>query len=314
MLSLRLCRWVSFYQWFFTLYNSGQLVYWSGCVPTNQDDGDVMKVGDTFADTDFVFTCAQSEEGVMSYEAIACVDAHGKRMQLGEMRKLSNGTVILHCNIYGGAVKKVVERAAGCYFNETIYGEDELWVEPLRNGKPDKTFKKKVKFTKVKFDENGSQLSGRLMQCFRPHFSYYESQVIGCAVGRVGVRFDDIIELSGKHFRCVQEDEGILKLNPVGIDEMSCKMDNQTYSHLANWTDTSRAAQMSCMYGHLKKTGCLVAERSIPIGQEVQISNGCVFLCHPQTNVYICDRKLGNWTIEESGGLEKPAAPRKFSL
>ncbi|KIH45909.1 hypothetical protein ANCDUO_24041 [Ancylostoma duodenale] len=74
-----------------------------------------MKVGDTFADTDFVFTCAQSEEGVMSYEAIACVDAHGKRMQLGEMRKLSNGTVILHCNIYGGAVKKVVERGTSLH-------------------------------------------------------------------------------------------------------------------------------------------------------------------------------------------------------
>lgn len=29
-----------------------------------------MKVGDTFADTDFVFSCAESEEGVMSYEAV----------------------------------------------------------------------------------------------------------------------------------------------------------------------------------------------------------------------------------------------------
>ncbi|KAK6740423.1 hypothetical protein RB195_008717 [Necator americanus] len=145
------------------------------------------------------------------------------------------------------------------------------------------------------------------MECFRPHFSYYESNVIGCAIGNVGLRFDDIIELNaGKYFKCTQDDDGNLELLSVERDEMSCKMDNQTYAHLSNWTDDSRAAKMSCMYGHLKKMGCFIADRFLPIGQEVRMSNDCIFLCHPQTNVYICDRKLGNWTIEEDGDEQKP--------
>nr|CDJ82363.1 Hypothetical protein CBG16593 [Haemonchus contortus] len=81
-----------------------------GCVPTNRDDGALLKVGERFIGTDFVFACEESEDGVISYDAVACVDMLGKEMMLGEMRKLANGTVVLHCNIYGGALKKVVER------------------------------------------------------------------------------------------------------------------------------------------------------------------------------------------------------------
>lgn len=50
--------------------------------------------------------------------------------------------------------------AAGCYFNETIYPEEEKWVEPQVN-------------------PNDTSIDGRLMQCFRPHYSYYESHVVG---------------------------------------------------------------------------------------------------------------------------------------
>ncbi|VDK45462.1 unnamed protein product [Cylicostephanus goldi] len=152
------------------------------------DDGEVLKVGGTFADKDFEFACQQSEDGVLSYEAVACVDAHGQRMQLGEMRKLANGTVILHCNLYGGALKKVVERAAGCYYNETIYGEDEKWIEPLINENPTRRYKK-VKPIKAKLSGNTSELTGRLMECFRPHYSYYESHLIGkCLVNFLETR------------------------------------------------------------------------------------------------------------------------------
>ncbi|KHJ93305.1 hypothetical protein OESDEN_06783 [Oesophagostomum dentatum] len=98
------------FQYIFQGKNATPKIVPLGCVPTNKDSGNVLKVGETFSDNDFVYACAESEDGIMSYEAIACVDGNGKRMQLGELRKLSNGTIILHCNIYGGALKKVVER------------------------------------------------------------------------------------------------------------------------------------------------------------------------------------------------------------
>ncbi|PIO73461.1 hypothetical protein TELCIR_04568 [Teladorsagia circumcincta] len=131
---------------------------------------------------------------------------YGKEMMLGEMRKLGNGTVILHCNIYGGALKKVVERAAGCFFNDTIYGEDQLWIEPLIN---ENRMSKNKKQKKISPTLNATQLTGRLMECFRPHHSYYESHVIGCAIGRIGVRFDEFVELDlGKYAQCEQDDTG----------------------------------------------------------------------------------------------------------
>ncbi|CAJ0599380.1 unnamed protein product [Cylicocyclus nassatus] len=288
------------FQYIFEGRNATAKIVPVGCVPSNQDDGEVLKVGGTFADKDFEFACQQSEDGVLSYEAVACVDAHGKRMQLGEMRKLANGTVILHCNLYGGALKKVVERAAGCYYNETIYGEDEKWIEPLIDDKSMRRYKK-VKPIKAKLSGNTSELTGRLMECFRPHYSYYESHLIGCAVGNIGIRFEETMELgNGKILRCVQDEEGVIKLVNVELDELSCKLDNQTYAHLAKWKDEGRAAEMQCSYGHLKKTGCIMSGKSYGIGQEVQLTNGCIFLCHPQSNVYICDQHIGNWTVEET--------------
>lgn len=276
-----------------------------GCVPSNRVDGEVLKVGGRFSGTDFVYACEESEDGVMSYDAVACVDALGKEMMLGEMRKLSNGTVILHCNIYGGALKKVVERAAGCYFNETIYNEDQLWIEPLIS---EKRMRKNKKLRKMPSTMNTTELTGRMMECFRPHHSYYESHVIGCAIGRVGVRFDEFVELQGGSYaQCEQDDSGNVKLQPVQLEDLSCMMGNQTYSHLSKWTDDTRGAEMTCRYGTLQKTGCLVDGRPFVIGQELRLSNGCTFMCHPQSNVYVCDEKLGNWTIDENQVQRSPA-------
>lgn len=53
--------------------------------------------------------------------------------------------------------------------------------------------------------------------------------------------------------------------------------------------------------------GCLVDGRPFVIGQELRLSNGCTFMCHPQSNVYVCDEKLGNWTIDENQVQRSPA-------
>ncbi|KAK5983730.1 hypothetical protein GCK32_007659 [Trichostrongylus colubriformis] len=275
-----------------------------GCVPTNRDDGALLEVGKRFIDTDFVFACEENEDGVMSYDAVACVDMYGKEMMLGEMRKLTNGTVILHCNIYGGALKKVVERAAGCFFNDTIYGEDQQWIEPLIN---EKRMRKNMKQKKMPSNGNGTQLTGRLMECFRPHHSYYESHVIGCAISRVGVRFDEFIDLGGGNYaQCEQDDTGNVKLRSVQLNDLSCTQNNQTYAHLSIWTDEERGARMTCNYGNLQKIGCYFDGRLYGIGQELPLINGCMFLCHPQSNVYVCDQRLGNWTVQENRVLQRP--------
>lgn len=81
-----------------------------GCAPTNVDGDNYLKPGERTFQHDFVFSCEEGEDGVLNYEAIACIDTQGEIMHPGETRSLSNGTVILHCNLYGGALKKVVER------------------------------------------------------------------------------------------------------------------------------------------------------------------------------------------------------------
>ncbi|VDL73513.1 unnamed protein product [Nippostrongylus brasiliensis] len=219
-------------------------------------------------------------------------------MMLGEVRKLSSGTVILHCNIYGGALKKVVERAAGCYFNETIYGDDQLWIEPLVN---EMRMRKNKMLRKVQSPSNATELTGRLMECFRPHYSYYESHVIGCAVGRRGVRFDDFIQLGGGEYaQCEQDDTGNVRLRRVQLQDLSCALNNRTFNHLSKWRDEEIGAEMVCSFGNIKKIGCVIGGRTFSIGQELRLSNGCVFVCHPFNNVYMCDQRLGNWTVEES--------------
>ncbi|KAK6039990.1 hypothetical protein COOONC_22505 [Cooperia oncophora] len=286
------------FQYVFEGKNAKPKIMPLGCVPTNRNDGDLLEVGKRFTDTDCCVCMAnESEDGVISYDACSCVDMFGKEMMLGEMRKLANGTVILHCNIYGGALKKVVERAAGCFFNDTIYGEEQLWIEPLIN---EKRMRKNKKPKKMSSNANATQLTGRLMECFRPHHSYYESHVIGmsfkycrrlCHCDALCVlRFDEFVQLSvGRYAQCEQDDTGNVKLRPI----YRVRTTTKTYTHLSTWTDTERGARFTCNYGNVQKIGCFFNGRSFGIGQELPLTNGCTFLCHPQSNVYVCDQRLG---------------------
>ncbi|CAB3403133.1 unnamed protein product [Caenorhabditis bovis] len=268
-----------------------------GCVPTNVDDGEMLKAGEQHQEHDFVFSCEQGADGVLNYEAIACVDAFGTIMYPGETRRLSNGTVVLHCNIFGGALKKVVERAAGCYFNETIFGEEEKWVERVKNTN----------------DTNG--MDGRLMQCFRPHYSYFESHVVGCVIGRLGILIGEFgLKPDGTYAKCVENELGNVRLVPASIDDLACKLDNVTHAHDTQWTDERRSAIMRCTYGHIVKTQCVIDGEIVPIGQEIPISRGCVFLCHPQTNVYICDDKLKEFKIVDKSSLSEMKTKAKSKL
>lgn len=158
------------------------------------------------------------------------------------------------------------------------------------------------------------------MQCFRPHNNYFESHIIGkkgpeaknfpgCAIGKLGIRLEEFAQLADTSFvQCRETELGAVALHPVSVDgifdqrpprtaisALSCRLDNRTFPHDAKWEDGQRAARMHCSFGHLLKTGCLLDGQEVPIGQELNISNGCVFLCHPKSSVYICDTKLGDY-------------------
>ncbi|PAV62779.1 hypothetical protein WR25_23412 [Diploscapter pachys] len=201
-----------------------------GCVPSNTENGKVLDIGERFHGHDFIFSCEQGEDGVLNYEAVACVDAFGVEMHPGETRRLSNGTVVLHCNIFGGALKKVVERTAGCYYNETIYGEEVTWVEPLSTEVFHRRRNTGVSKMRMYSDKGEDKLSaegdnvsalmtGKLMQCFRPHYSYYESHVIGCVIGRLGLLIDQYAEVDdGSYVKCVESELGFVQLQTAKFD------------------------------------------------------------------------------------------------
>lgn len=41
-----------------------------GCVPSNSEDGRMIRAGERVRDHDFVFSCEENDEDILSYEAI----------------------------------------------------------------------------------------------------------------------------------------------------------------------------------------------------------------------------------------------------
>lgn len=113
------------------------------------------------------------------------------------------------------------------------------------------------------------------------------------------------------------------------ITDLSCALDDKKYEHNETWFDEGRAAVLTCLYREIIKLGqcfkfciekkhiccsfsvfnkhkvncyiaeCRIGNETVAIGQIVEIDNGCSFACHPQANLYLCDKKLGNFTVIE---------------
>ncbi|KAF8358431.1 hypothetical protein PRIPAC_93426 [Pristionchus pacificus] len=268
-----------------------------GCVPSNQPDGRLLNVGEATRQHEFIFSCQQDAHGVISYDATACIDPLGNEMKIGDSRRLSNGTVIMHCAISGGVLKKVVEKASGCFFNNTLYGEDETWVEQIGEDSEEQVFmfrettRPKLGRRQAVFVE--PKLRGRLMQCFRPHYNFFESQLIGCVVGKFGIRIDEYAQIEpGVFVKCFEKESGGVGIKIIDRDELSCKMGNSTVPEGYVWIDTPRAAEFTCSSGNVVKKSCVLGSERIPLGKEVRLKNECVFVCHPGTNLYMCDKML----------------------
>ncbi|GMT17542.1 hypothetical protein PFISCL1PPCAC_8839, partial [Pristionchus fissidentatus] len=268
-----------------------------GCVPSNQPDGRSLSIGESTRQHEFVFGCQQDAHGVISYDATACIDPLGNEMKVGESRRLSNGTVVLHCTISNGVVKKVIEKASGCFFNDTLYGEDETWIEPIQPSLEDQVFMfretNRPKLGRRQAVIVEPKLRGRLMQCFRPHYNFFESQLIGCVVGKFGIRIDEYAQIEpGIYVKCVERESGGVGVKVVDRDDLSCRMGNATVPEGYVWVDTLRGAEFTCSSGNIVKKSCVLGSERIPLGKEVRLKNECVFVCHPGTNMYMCDKVI----------------------
>uniref|UniRef100_A0A0N5AY81 Polyprotein n=1 Tax=Syphacia muris TaxID=451379 RepID=A0A0N5AY81_9BILA len=260
-----------------------------GCVPTNTNDGMMIKIGDTYNETDFQYVCAESEDGIVSYEATACIDPKGEVMKIGDSIIMREGTILLSCQLNGGVIKKIVQQCqlliavSGCLHNDTLYGESETWTEPL----------------KVTMRKQSSLMTAVLMQCFRPHYSYFESQIAGCVAGDVEIPLHSYDCVNGQYVHCVELSGGGIDLLEINDTDLSCVLDEKVFAHNQTWFDEERSVVLMCLYREIVKIECRVNNETVAIGQMVDIDNGCTFVCHPQSNVYMCDKKLGNFTIVE---------------
>ncbi|VDD85905.1 unnamed protein product [Enterobius vermicularis] len=240
-------------------------IYPAGCVPSNTNDGEMIKIGATYNETDFQYVCAESEDGIVSYEATdtavkklysmrlqygyiciqfkACIDPDGEIMKIGEAITMRDGTLLLACQLHGGVIKKTVQQFAfgisGCLHNDTLYGESETWVEPL----------------KVIMKKQNSLMTAVLMQCFRPHYSYFEAQIAGCVAGDTEIPLHSYEYIDGQYVHCVELDSGELDLVKIKESDLSCALDDKKYEHNETWFDEGRAAVLTCLYREIIKLG-----------------------------------------------------------
>ncbi|CAJ0942317.1 unnamed protein product, partial [Mesorhabditis belari] len=274
-----------------------------GCVPTNSETGTVLAINETLQNTDFLYLCKQDEDGVVNWEAMGCFSRDGRLLKIGQARVLDNGTTIEKCDIgSSGAVAKSVETAAGCFGKSAVYFDGADWIQEIENRKKD------------------DMLEGVWMKCFRPHNGYYESHVIGCASDTLLVATGDTAEISGGRFvRCVERSKDVVEFVTVDKSELSCQHENATIEHGSSWNDTSRAAILLCQNTQVIKTACLLNGEVLDLGQEVTITLGepdnCVFLCHEQSNAYVCPKKIAEYKIvEDTEELATTLSPTQSTI
>uniref|UniRef100_A0A8R1DFM2 Abnormal cell migration protein 18-like fibronectin type I domain-containing protein n=1 Tax=Caenorhabditis japonica TaxID=281687 RepID=A0A8R1DFM2_CAEJA len=245
-----------------------------GCSPTNDnDDENYLKAGEKITKHDFVFKCHESQDGKLDYESVACIDPFGQAMKPGEKRMLSNGTIVLSCKVVGTSLKKVYERATGCFYNGIIYSDEETWVEPVK-------------------DSPDNSIDGLVKTCFNVRMSFHEVHTIGCAIGSTQILQGEVGKLpNGTFMKCVQYQDEHWMLKSVDDIDMSCQYENHTLPHDSLFADSDKFSIIQCLYGSTKKIGCVLKDKSVEVGKMAVLSNDCVLICAPTDTVYGC-RKI----------------------
>ncbi|VDM48995.1 unnamed protein product [Toxocara canis] len=251
-------------------------------------NGSTIKIGTKFNESELQYMCLRSDDGIVSYEAIACISATGDIMKPGEAITLRNNTLLLSCQLTRGVVKRILQQLSGCFYNGTHYAESERWVEPIKNNS-------------CHID---SPMTGVLMKCFRPHYSFFEAQIAGCVAGDVSIPINSYGVLENRFVYCAELNGHGMQLIWVDESEVMCSFDGKTFYHNETWFDEERAAWLKCRFRNVYKNECVIRNETIAIGEIVKLDNGCSFSCHPQRNVYICDKKIADFNVIEKDESE----------
>ncbi|CAO4384296.1 unnamed protein product [Caenorhabditis nigoni] len=141
------------------------------------------------------------------------------------------------------------------------------------------------------------------MTCYKSESGYFEKNVAGCILQSEVVQYimlNQTWELAENIFKkCVETELGKVDLISVEKFEDTCNLNGVTYQR-GQWFDKQRGANLRCAFGKVEKDSCEIGGVLVWLNHEVKLSNGCTFLCHPQTNIYNCDAPLHEMKISRA--------------
>ncbi|KAF1746508.1 hypothetical protein GCK72_022964 [Caenorhabditis remanei] len=187
---------------------------------------------------------------------------------------------MISCYNFNGALQRVSHALSGCFYNGTVYPIGGRWLEPNPG--------------------NFSTIM-RSMTCYKSENGYYEKKVAGCDWMNLNLTSE---YMENKYQKCIEVEPGKVDIVPVEKLENECTVDGKTFS--GTWFNRKRGAILSCWNGKIHKNSCDIGGKIVWINNEVKLSNGCTFLCHPQTNVYSCDSPLQEFEITKDTSTALP--------
>ncbi|CAL2048715.1 unnamed protein product [Caenorhabditis brenneri] len=231
----------------------------------------------------FYWRCAESKvNGSVNFEPSSCIgdltDPQNSKIEVGQSRKYVNDSIVVYCDMFNGRIQRVSEPIYGCFHNGTVFKPGQTWRE----------------FTP------GRSVHKR-MECYRAESGYYEVKLSGCEWDDEkcshSIPFKSLLYYPyGSFAKCIETENGNVELKFVDESEDTCELDGVIQKQ-GGWLDERRGANLKCYYGKVEKSSCQIGKTLIWVNNEVKLSNGCTFLCHPQTNIYKCDNLLLGFSI-----------------
>ncbi|CAO4384280.1 unnamed protein product [Caenorhabditis nigoni] len=238
-------------------------------------------------DSHFLWSCEKSDiDGSLNLEPSACVGDESAQKALhikaGETEIHKNGSVVVSCKRFEGRLQRVSTPVSGCFYNNTVYPLGVYWSEP---------------------NIGDSQTLQRFMTCYKSESGYFEKKVAGCVLPSEVPQYillNQTEAIADNEFeKCVKTELGKVELISVEKFEDTCNLNGVTYQR-GQWFDKQRGANLRCALGRVEKASCEIGGVLVWLNHEVKLSNGCTFLCHPQTNVYNCDVPLHEMKISRA--------------
>ncbi|KAF1746573.1 hypothetical protein GCK72_023030 [Caenorhabditis remanei] len=243
------------------------------------------------------------EDKMPIYEPDACVafpllnsndeeEKQYKFIHVGERETFSNGSVRVRCDSFNGSIRRISEPVKGCYSNGTVHEFGTNWNEP---------------------NYGDDTISYRDYQCQKSKSGYMENKVVGCSYTYECLDSFDNFHSCGiylhlnepaqiannKTVKCIEKEDGNVTVIEVNeYKEHGCTLDGQFHSLYKQFINEKRAAVFSCRWRkELDKQYCTFNGKLYVIGAILKLSNGCLFICHKQTNIFHCDHQLSGFEV-----------------